>query len=472
MRLFLVLVLLGCVGVSQAAEPVNVILIVADDLGVNDLGCYGRKTHRTPAIDKLAARGTRFANAYSACPVCSPTRAALMTGQHPARLHLTTFLPGRPDVASQKLLQPKIVQNLPATTPSLPQAFRQAGYATACIGKWHLGGKGSQPADFGFDVVYAGKPNTQATATEGGKGEFDLTAKAVSFIDDQSEKPFFLYLAHNNPHIPYTAQPERVKKFADAEEPTYAAMIETLDECVGQVVAKLEERKLRDKTLIIFTSDNGGLHVPELKHELITNNKPYRAGKGFLYEGGIRVPAIIAGPGVEAHVSKMPMTSMDWPATLAALCGLKLNAVDGMDLTWYLSRKGIVIRRNLFWHVPHYTNQGSRPGGAIVCFPYKLILHDEDQRVEVYDLESDPGETTDLSREKLSLNGNMLASLVAFRKLVKAQQNSPNPNFDARLHRELYIDFDPSTYDPTDPKQRPAALAWRKRMDAAVSAKK
>src|SRR5262245_42038842 len=191
-------------GAAPAARPnpdrPNRILIHADDPGINDLGCYGRKDHRTPHLDRLAMEGMRFTSHYCAQPICSPSRAALLTGKHPARLHLTTYLPGRPDTRAQKVLHPKIRMQLPLEEKTLAEALKDAGYATACVGKWHLGGKGFTPDRQGFDVVFAGRANTRPSDTEGGKGEYELTAQAEKFLAANREKPFLLYLAHNSPH--------------------------------------------------------------------------------------------------------------------------------------------------------------------------------------------------------------------------------------------------------------------------------
>jgi len=282
--------------VLLAASP-NIVFILADDLGVNDLGCYGRKDHRTPNLDRLAGQGMRFTSAYCAQPICSPSRAAILTGKTPARLHLTTFLPGRADAPSQKLLHPKINQQLPLEEKTLAEYLEAAGYATALIGKWHLGGNDYPPTNQGFGLYDPGRANTTPSDSEGGKGEFDLTRKAEQFIEQNRDKPFFLFLAHNSPHINYSARTELIEKNKSAFEPTYAALIETLDQAVGQLLAKIDALGLTENTIVIFTSDNGGLHVPEANHQKITHNRPFRAGKGFLYEGGLRIPLLVRWPG-------------------------------------------------------------------------------------------------------------------------------------------------------------------------------
>jgi arylsulfatase A-like enzyme len=357
---FGLVVALGCVARLTAAP--NIVFILADDLGVNDLHCYGRADHHTPNLDRLAKQGARFTAAYAACPVCSPTRAAILTGKSPARLHLTTFLPGRADCPSQKLLHPKINQHLPLEETTLAEYLKRAGYATGCFGKWHLGGKGFLPTDQGFDVYHAGRANTRPSDSEGGKGEYDLTAHAARFIEANRERPFFVYLAHNAPHIPYTATAARIQNNADAFEPTYAALIESLDDSVGLLLKKLDALKLTENTLVVFTSDNGGLHVPELKHRRITHNTPCRAGKGYLYEGGIRIPLIVRWPGKVPAGTEIatPVISTDWLPTLLELAGAKVPpGLDGVSIAGLLTGTGKLAPRPLFWHVPHYTNQGS-----------------------------------------------------------------------------------------------------------------
>ncbi len=252
---------------SLAQTRPNIVFILADDLGVTDLGVYGRKDHRTPHLDRLATEGLRFTAAYVASPICSPSRAAIMTGRSPARLHLTTFIPGRPDAPSQRLLHPRMRQQLPLEETTLAERLRDAGYATAMIGKWHLGGTGFTPREQGFDVYHPGQPTTKPSDTEGGKGEYDLTREAERFIDANRGRPFFLYLAHNNPHIPFrSAKPSLIEANSNAFEPAYAATVQTLDDAVGRLLVHIDAAGLRERTIVIFTSDNGGLHVPEGPH--------------------------------------------------------------------------------------------------------------------------------------------------------------------------------------------------------------
>jgi arylsulfatase A len=464
--------LLPCLAAAEEkpARP-NVVFILADDLGVNDLGCYGRKDHRTPNLDRLAREGVRFTAAYAAQSVCSPTRAALMTGKAPARLHLTTFLPGRPDCDSQKLLHPKINPQLPLSEKTLAEHLKAAGYATACVGKWHLGSKGFLPTDQGFDLYHAGQANTKPSESEGGKGEYNLTAKAIQFIEDNRDRPFFLYLPHNNPHIPYAAQEGRMKANASAFEPAYAAVIETLDDAVGRVLAKLDELKLTEKTLVVFTSDNGGLHVPEGPHDRVTHNTPCRAGKGYLYEGGIRVPQIVRWPGRVPAGKEIdtPVVTTDWLPTLLEFVGEKPpSGLDGVSLSPLLAGKGRLEERALFWHLPHYTNQGGRPSGAARLGRWKLVEQYEDDSAELFDLVNDPGETKDLSAAESKRATELRGRLAAWLKQTEAQRNEPNPKFDAALHRPLYVELDPSRYDPTKAEQLDRMKAWRKAMNAAL----
>ena len=459
-------------GANTPSRP-NIVFILADDLGPNDLACYGRREHHTPNLDRLASEGSRFTCAYVAQPICSPSRAAILTGKAPARLHLTTYLPGRPDCPSQTLLHPVIEQQLPLAEKSLAECLHDAGYATACIGKWHLGGAGFLPNDQGFDLYHPGNAVTKPSSTEGGKGEYDLTTRSMQFMEKNRDRPFFLYLAHNSPHIPYSAKSELVAKNAGAFEPVYAALIETLDDTVGRLLAKLDALGLRDRTLVVFTSDHGGLHVPEGPHARITHNTPFRAGKGYLYEGGLRVPLIMRWPGQvsAARVVDMPVINTDWLPTLAEIAGARTpRDLDGVSIASLLLGRGQPKPRRFYWHFPHYTNQGSQPAGAIRDGDWKLVEQYEDGRAELFNLAKDISETIDLSTREPRRVARLKRQLAAWRQRVGAQTNAPNPNFDPVLHRMLYLDFVPSAFDPlhADAETWARVAEWRKQMDAVL----
>jgi arylsulfatase A len=439
----------------RADSPPNVVLIVADDLGWADLGCYGSKYHKTLNLDRLAAAGMRFTDAYAAAPVCSPTRASIMTGQHPARIGITDWLPGRPDRPDQKLARPALVNELPADVPALPGLLKKAGYTTALIGKWHLGGKGAGPLDRGFDVNIAGNqagsplsyfapyrgkdgpaiPGLE-TAPEGEYLTDRLAAEAEKFLDAHKEKPFFLYLPHYAPHIPMTAKADLIAKYKAGQpgqqgNPIYAAMLESLDDAVGRVLKKLDDLKLSDKTIVIFISDNGGLCTLEGPNTPPTINAPLREGKGYLYEGGLRVPLIVSWPGVTKSGDKnaTPVISTDLFPTLLDACGVKTDAkVDGVSLVSVLKGEAI-IRDTLYWHYPHYSNQGGKPGGAIRAGDWKLVEFFETGRRELFNVKADAGENRNLAADKPDIVKQLGDKLVAWRTSVGAKMPTPNPNF-------------------------------------------
>jgi len=461
---------------ANRRTPPNVLFILCDDLGINDLHCYGRKEHHTPNLDHLAQQGMRFTSAYCAQPICSPSRAAILTGKAPARLHLTTFLPGRPNAASQKVLHPEIEMQVPLEEKMLCNYFKEAGYATAAIGKWHVGGAKFGPLEHGFDMYHAGEANTKPSAIEGGKGEYDLTAAAVKFIEEHQDRPFFVYLAHNSPHIPYDAQSWRIDNNAHAFEPVYAGVIETLDDTVGRLMVKLNALKLADKTIVVFTSDNGGLHVPEGPHPKVTHNTPYRAGKGFVYEGGLRIPLIVRWPGhvPAGKVVDDAVVNTDWVPTLLDLVRQPVPAgLDGVSIAALLTGHGALPARKFFWHFPHYTNQGSRPSGAVRDGSWMMVEYYDEGKAELYDLREDMGEAQDLAGSQPERVNQMRAALAAWRKAVNAQKNTPNPDFDPAKYRQLYENVDASRFDPATANQAQweKMWQWRKAMDAVVGAK-
>lgn len=440
--------------VGSSRRP-NVIVILADDLGWADLGCYGSKYHKTPNLDQLAAQGMRFTDAYAACPVCSPTRAALLTGKYPARLNLTDWLPGRPDRPDQKLLRPLIHQQLPPSETTIAAELRKAGYATCHVGKWHLGGKGSLPQQRGFDVNIggdaAGSPRSYFAPYKNRQGVYipglehapdgeyltdRLTAESIKFIESNRDKPFFLYLSHYTVHIPLKAKAELIEKYkrgrpGEQGNPIYAAMIESLDEGVGCIVAKLDELKLTDRTLIVFTSDNGGLCVREGPNTPATINAPLREGKGYLHEGGIREPWIVKWPGVTrpGSISDAPVCCIDLFPTILEACGLTCDIpVDGVNLVPML--KGGKLKRDaLYWHYPHYSNQGGKPGAAVRAGAHKLIEFYENGRQELYNVKKDPGELHNLIADKPTIAKKLSQQLTQWRQEVGAKMMKPNPDY-------------------------------------------
>jgi arylsulfatase A len=444
------------------AKP-NIVFFLIDDLGRNDLGCYGSDFYQTPNIDRLAAAGMKFTDAYAACPVCSPTRAAILTGKHPARLHLTDWLPGRTDRPDQKLARPVIQQQLPLAEVTLAEALKAAGYVTAHIGKWHLGGEGFEPQRQGFDVNIAGDhtgtPLSYFAPFKGARrgeperfmpgleqapeGEYltdRLTIEAERFIERHKDRPFFLYFPHYTVHIPLKAKQAMIDKHLARPSgivhtnAIYAAMIESLDESVGRVLRKLEELRLGDRTVIFFTSDNGGLSVREGPNTPATSNAPLRDGKGYLYEGGIREPLLVKWPGVvkPGSVSHVPVTSTDFFPTILEMVGAPVAhpaPLDGVSLVPLL-RQGISPKRDaLYWHYPHYSNQGGQPGGAIRSGDWKLIELYEDGIWELYNLKDDPGERHNLASLEPRRAQQLGTKLDAWRRSVGAQMMLPNPDY-------------------------------------------
>lgn len=450
-RLILALAI-GC-GPVQAGPP-NVILIVADDLGQRDLGCYGSTFYRTPHIDRLARDGARFSDFYAACPVCSPTRASILTGKYPTRVGITDWLPGRPDRPDQKLCRPPLRQQLALEELTIAEALQPLGYATGHVGKWHLGGDGFGPTAQGFDVNIAGDhtgtPRNYFAPFRNNLGSMPglekapageyltdrLAAEAVKFITSNRDRPFFLYMPHYAPHTPLKAKPEVVAKYPDARKagvqshPVYAAMVEGVDDAVGTVLKALDDMKLADSTIVLFTSDNGGLVTAEGGPTGATSNAPLRKGKGFLYEGGVRVPLIVRWPSVtkQGGVIEQPACSIDFFATLVAACGNTTGGTDGVNLRPALEGRRLP-ERELYWHYPHYANQGSQPGGAVRAGDWKLIEHYEDNRRELYKVREDISETRDLAAEQPRRVEELAAKLAAWRTATGAKMPTPNPNY-------------------------------------------
>jgi S1-C subfamily serine protease/arylsulfatase A-like enzyme len=452
--------------------PLNVVFILADDLGCRDLGCYGSTFHETPAIDELAREGVRFTTAYAACPVCSPTRASILTGRYPQRTGVTDWI-GAPQPAAWNRNTPHLpaayAEKLALGEQTLAERLKARGYATFFGGKWHLGGEGFMPEDQGFDVNFAGGGNGMPfgpgkfftpyglpNLSDGPPGEHlceRLASEAATFIGDHTSKPFLVYLPLYSVHIPLMTRPALQEKYEakrnglaskdrfGTEPPrrvrltqdhaVYAGMVETFDNAVRTVLDAIDRHGLADRTLVILTSDNGGVSTSE---GWPTSNGPFRAGKGWLYEGGIRVPAIARLPGriPAGAVSDVPITSPDWLPTILAAAGLPpANGVDGANL-WptMTSEAEKPSPRPLFWHYPHYGNQGGEPGAAIRDGDWKLIEWFHDGRFELFHLLDDPGETTDLAVREPERAAALRERLHAWQREVGAVATTPNPAYD------------------------------------------
>ena len=484
-----------------AEKPRNVVFFLVDDLGVTDVNLDGSDPfYETPNIAKFAKTAVNFTNGYASCPVCSPTRAAIMTGQNPARTHHTDFfggpnqfLDGIPadydpirDFQNAKHRRPERVKypvwpapysgNLSPDHTTLPEALKKHGYATFFAGKWHLGREGHYPQDNGFDIniggaegggPYGGKkyfsPYGNPQIKDGPPGEHlteRLGRETADFIKANKDKPFLAYLSFYSVHTPLMAPETLVKKFQAkreklgltdefAPEPprknrtvhshaVYAAMIETMDSAVGHVLDTLQAEGLAENTLVIFTSDNGGLSTSEGSP---TTNLPYRAGKGWLYEGGIRVPVLVRDPstGHGGETCSEPVYSTDFYPTILAATGHDLlpeQHKDGASFLPFLEKPDMKpTRRPMFWHYPHWGNQGGSPGTAIRAGKWKLIRWDWPERTELYDLEADPGESKNLASEEPEIVGDMSSRIISFLGATKAYRPAKNPDFKGEFRK-------------------------------------
>jgi arylsulfatase A len=440
----------------------NIILIVADDLGVNDVACYNNSFIETPNLDKLAKEGVQFKNAYAAAPLCSPTRASIITGCNPTRINLTEHLHGyTPPGPKQKLITPRIETGLPTELVTIPEALRTNGYKTAHIGKWHLGMGPSSPKDQGFDLVYGGGaeglpktffypffngnpyPGLLADTKEGDYLDDALTNRAIKFLENNKDSSFFLELNFYAPHVPIEGKPSLVEKykkkrakneFKGLPENEYAAMVDNIDMNIGKLIAHLKATGLDKNTIVIFTSDNGGLDVQEVpafaKYTPPTTNLPLRGGKGYIYEGGIRAPLIVWNPAtINNKIETTATTSDDIFNTIMQLTGTKNTSPDGVSLLPLLQNKTIVDR-NLYWHFPHYSPQHGLPGAVIRKGNYKLIEWYEDGKIELFDLSKDEGEQNNIAVSHIEIVNEMKAALNEWRKNVNAKMPTTNPNYN------------------------------------------
>lgn len=462
---FAVVLALGCAVTGWAAEAVkpNFVFLLADDLGYMDIGANHPGTfYETPNLDGLARKGMRFTAGYAACPVCSPTRASIMTGKYPPRVGVTDYIPG---ARVGRMKPAPNADHLPLAEVTLAERLRDAGYATFFAGKWHLGGGEYSPNAQGF--------GPGLTSGEGAKGNVQfwyprsdvpvpdsqddpkttdrIANEAVRFIETHNDRPFFAYLPFLAVHTPIAARADLVEKYkrkAASAPPdawgqererqvrlvqnhaTYAAMIEQLDTAIGRVLTALDRAGVAERTTVVFTSDNGGLSTSE-GHP--TSNLPLRAGKGWPYEGGIRVPWLIRAPGVTrpGSVCETPVMSTDFYPTLLELAGLPPfpeQHLDGVSLRPLLTG-GQLRRGALFWHYPHYGNQGGAPCGAVRDGDWKLIEWYEDHSFELYNLREDPGETKNRAATHPDKLNELKARLAAWRREVNALMPTPNPDW-------------------------------------------
>nr|MDO8111051.1 sulfatase [Candidatus Sigynarchaeota archaeon] len=460
----------------------NFVFILIDDMGWRDLTSYGSTFYETPNIDTLARDGMLFTDAYAACPVCSPTRASIMTGKYPARLGLTDYIGGS---TKGKLLPPPYIRYLAIEETTIARALKDGGYQTFHVGKWHLGSEQYWPERHGFDVNVGGcdwgspkhgyfSPYGNPRLKDGPFGEYltdRLTSEAITLLKERGHEPFFMYLAYYAVHIPiqvpkryvdkYKAKAEklglvkqkatqrgeyfptvgrqflRLKRRVIQSDPGYAGMVENLDENVGRVLQAIEDIGRAKDTVVIFTSDNGGLSTTESSP---TCNAPLAEGKGWMYEGGTRDPLLVKWPGhVKARSTcTIPITSTDFYPTLLEMAGMKLMPEqhrDGTSMMPLLKGESPAERDAIFWHYPHYGNQGGTPGTSIRAGDYKLIEFHEDARLELYNLKNDIGEHKDLSKDQPDIAAQLKERLDAWRVDVGAKAPTLNPAYKRGLRR-------------------------------------
>lgn len=443
---FMLFVIQGCqTNYDDITKTPNIVFIVADDLGVHQLGCYGSQFYETPNIDRLASNGMKFTNAYAAATVCSPTRASILTGKYPARLHLTDYIPGKTK-PGEKLKVPEWSKYLSENEMTIAEVLKTAGYVTGHFGKWHLNidkkyelGRSGDPDSQGFDdVLTTHKPGAGPDSKyENDKHHVkEITERALDFIEKNQKNKFFCYIPHNTIHAPEIENKLLVEKYEDKHgskkgghnNPIQAAMLETLDNSVAEIIAKLKELNLEENTILIFFSDNGQLGEK--------NGKPFRGSKGDLYEGGIRMPLIVYWPGTvePGTLSEDLVISNDFFSTFSELANVKIKSeTDGISLFPLLKNSRAKLNRNtLYWHYPHYHGTGLGPQGAIREGKYKLVewfeksIDNEKGAIELYDLLTDPGERHNLVDSLPQVSSRLLNKLKTWRINVGAQEMVKN----------------------------------------------
>jgi arylsulfatase A-like enzyme len=432
--------LFGLFFISCVEKKQNFVFILVDDLGWTDLGYTGSDFYETPHIDALSEVSIQFNNAYASGSVCSPTRASIMTGKHPARVNITDWLQGN-DPKDERLLGPQDLSELPLEELTIAEIMKNNGYQTFFAGKWHLGDEGFFPEDQGFNINFGGHhmghppggyyaPYNNPKLTDGPDGEYltdRITNETINFVENVGDEPFFLMLSFYTVHTPIQASKRNLEKFEEKlksfnskdsaqriegrgittleqRDAAYASMVYAMDENVGRLISSLKEKGLYENTTIIFTSDNGGLSTLDSKYNRVapTSVLPLRGGKGWLYEGGIRVPLLIKPAHYQGkkRISSEPVISHDFYPTIVSLAGLNTEAeqsIDGVNLSSILSGNKTLDRKELYWHYPHYHGSGWTPGAAIRQGDWKLIEFYESNTVELYNLSDDISEANDLS---------------------------------------------------------------------------
>ncbi len=456
---------------AQPQRP-NFLFFLVDDMGWADIGANRSTFHETPNIDRLARSGMRFTHGYAAGSVCSPTRASIMTGRHPVRVDITDWIPGQPNRATNPLLHPDDRSHLPLEEVTIAEALKEHGYQTFFAGKWHLGNESQWPTDQGFDINIGGHhrgsppggyyaPWNNPVLKAKRKGEYlteRLTEESVKFLEERDQaKPFLLYLSYYNIHTPIQAYKKHIDHYQSKagkafegktptepehngtnrlrqDNPALASMVAAVDDSVGALLAKLTELKLDESTVVIFFSDNGGLSTLQRGRFGPGCNLPLRAGKGWLYEGGVREPTIIRAPGVTqpGSVSHKPMVSMDFFPTMLDLAGLPLQPkrhIDGQSLIPQLKGNDSGMR-TFYWHYPHYHGSAWKPGASIRDGDWKLLEFYHYKNFELYNLANDPSERHNLAKTNPVEAKRLRAKLVAWQKRMNAKMPVPNPDYD------------------------------------------
>jgi len=475
----LVFLFSACTSENAEENRPNVLFILADDFGYHDLSVMGSSYYETPNMDRIAKEGTIFTNGYATCQVCSPSRASIMSGKFPARHGITDWI-GAPEGEEwrkhqrfNKLLPPEYVHQLPHEYTTLPEAMKEAGYLTFFAGKWHLGSKGSWPEDHGFDINKGGwdvgsprggffspweNPNLES-GPDGENLSMRLAKETIHFLEENRDASFFAFLSFYAVHGPIQCTQEKWAKYREKAEdlgiaesgfemghflpirqvqdnPVYAGLVEAMDDAVGEVLNALDEMGLAENTIVVFTSDNGGVAAGDA---FATSNLPLRAGKGYQFEGGIREPYFIKVPGIEGgQKCEVPVTGTDFYPTLLELTGIPQKPeehMDGVSLVPLLHGESIA-ERALIWHYPHYGNQGGEPSGIIRLGEWKLIHYYEDGREELYNLDSDLEENFNVADSNPVLVAQLSEKLFLMLEEMGALYPLPDPEYSAVKEQE------------------------------------